>query len=204
MRKLAIILAVATLAVAPAMAQSKKDVQNARTEAKAAAKTLRRDGFKPLELGDVTTRLEKYFLKQYAGCTQVIGTADGCLTTNLAQVTALANAANLYALTAGGEVRARIVSSASSLSGQQIDNLVSSFERLVAKEIRGELVPFVTLVRDRKGHVDARAYCIVDLDGACQLRKRALEIALEEQALAEKYGTMVSEWIDEGFNKEEE
>ena len=97
-----------------------------------------------------------------------------------------------------------MISSATSLSGQQIDNLVSSFEHLVAKEIRGDLVPYITLVRERKGHVDARIYCIVDQDGAYLLRKRAMEIALEEQALVERYGSMVSEWIDEGFNKEKE
>jgi hypothetical protein len=52
--------------------------------------------------------------------------------------------------------------------------------------------------------ITARGYCIIDLDSAYQLRRRALEIALEEQSLAEQYGSMVSRWIDEGFNKVEE
>lgn len=201
MKKVLTIMIAALVALAPAFGQNRSDLKSAKKEAASAAKMLKREGFKPVELGDVKTRLEKYFLKVNAGCAQVIGVADNCLSTNLAQVTALSNAATQYAMLAGGDVRGRIVSSTTSLSGQQVDNIVSSFERLVEKDIRGELVPYVTAVREKKGRITARVYCIVDMDAAAQLRRRALEIALQEQALAEKYGSMVSDWIDEGFNK---
>ena len=199
------ILAAALVALAAVYAEpASKEVRSARREAAAAARTLKRGGYKPLELGNLESRLEGYFLKVNAGCPQIVGTADNCLSTNLAKVTALSNAANEYAMLAGGEVRGRIVGSTSSLTGQQIDNIVSSFERLVEKEIRGELVPYVTAVRDHRGRVSARVYCIVDADEASRLRRRAMELALEEQALAQKYGSCVSEWIDEGFAKAEE
>lgn len=204
MKKIALIASMMLMAAMPAIGQTKSELKAARKEAKAAAKLLKRDGFKPLELGDVQTRLEKYFLKVNAGCAQVIGVAENCMSTNLAQVTALSNAANQYAMLAGGDVRGRIVSSTTSLTGQQVDNIVSSFERLVEKDIRGELVPYITAVRNDKGNIAARAYCIVDVDAAYQLRRRALEIALEEQSLAEQYGSRVSEWIDAGFNKGQE
>ena len=202
-KKLVLIMIAALVAYVPVCGQTRNELSAARKEAAAAAKNLKREGFKPVELGDIQTRLEKYFLKVNAGCTQVVGVAENCMSTNLAQVTALANAANQYAMHAGGDVRGRIVSSTTSLTGQQVDNIVSSFERLVEKDIRGELVPYVTAIRDKRGKVAARAYCIVDLDAAYQLRRRALEIALEEQSLAEKYGSMVSSWIDEGFNTAE-
>ena len=204
MKRVFIAFALSVLTLGPVAAQTKKETRNARKEAAAAARTLRREGYKPLELGNVETKLEAYFLKLYAGCTQVVGTADNCMSTNLAQVTALSNAANEYAMLSGGEIRGRITSSTSSLTGQQLDNLVSSFERLVRKDIRGELVPYVTAVRDRKGRVSARTYCIVDVDAASRLRRQALELALEEQSLAETYGTMVSEWIGEGFRRSAE
>lgn len=204
MKKLAMILMATLIAFAPVYGQTRSDINTARKEASAAAKALKRDGFKAIELGDIKTRLEKYFLKVNAGCAQVIGVAENCMSTNLAQVTALANAANQYALLAGGDVRGRILSSTSSLSGQQVDNIVSSFERLVEKDIRGELVPYITAVRETRGRYAVRAYCIVDIDAASQVRRRAMETALEEQALAEQYGSMVSAWIDEGFNKAQE
>lgn len=204
MKKIALIASMMLMAAMPAIGQTKSELKAARKEAKAAAKLLKRDGFKPIELGDAQTRLEKYFLKVNAGCAQVIGVAENCMSTNLAQVTALSNAANQYAMLAGGDVRGRIVSSTTSLTGQQVDNIVSSFERLVEKDIRGELVPYITALRNDKGNIAARAYCIVDVDAAYQLRRRALEIALEEQSLAEQYGSRVSEWIDAGFNKGQE
>lgn len=204
MKKLAMILMAMLVAFAPVYGQTKSDINTARKEASAAAKALKRDGFKAIELGDIKTRLEKYFLKVNAGCAQVIGVAENCMSTNLAQVTALANAANQYALLAGGDVRGRILSSTNSLSGQQVDNIVSSFERLVEKDIRGELVPYITAVREKRGRYAVKAYCIIDIDTAYQVRRRAMEIALEEQALAEQYGSMVSAWIDEGFNKVQE
>lgn len=204
MKRVFIAFALSVLTLGPVAAQTKKETRTARKEAVAAARTLRREGYKPLELGNLETKLEAYFLKLYAGCTQVVGTADNCMSTNLAQVTALSNAANEYAMLSGGEIRGRITSSTSSLTGQQLDNLVSSFERLVRKDIRGELVPYVTAVRDRKGRVSARTYCIVDVDAASRLRRQALELALEEQSLAETYGSMVSEWIGEGFRRSAE
>lgn len=203
-KKLVLTMITALVAIAPVCGQTRRELNSIRKEASSAARTLKREGFKPIELGNIQSRLEKYFLKVNSGCAQVIGVADNCMSTNLAQVTALANAANQYAMLAGGDVRGRILTSTSSLTGQQVDNIVSSFERLVEKDIRGELVPYVTAVREKKGLITARAYCIIDLDSAYQLRRRALEIALEEQSLAEQYGSMVSGWIDEGFNKVQE
>ena len=201
--KMMVIIAVAALvALAPVSAQSRQELRAAKKEAAEAAKRLKRDGYKPVELGDIQTRLEKFFLKTYVGCPQVIGVAENCMSTNMGQVTALANAANQYAILAGGDIRGRLTSSITSMNGQQMDNLVSSFERLVEKEIRGELIPYVTAVRERRGVYSVRAYCIIDEDAAAQVRRRALMTALEEQKLAEQYGSMVSNWIDEGFRHE--
>ena len=201
--RLILMLAAIMAAMAPLSGQTKSELNTARKEAAAAAKALKREGFKAIELGDIQTRLERFFLKVNAGGTQIIGIAENCMSTNLAQITALTNAANQYAMLAGGEIRGRIVSNAQNLSGLEVDNLVSSFERLVAKDIRGELVPYITAVRDKWGRITARAYCLVDQDAAYQVRRRALEIALEEQSLSARYGSMVSAWIDEGFDKEQ-
>ena len=199
MKKIILIAAAALVALAPLSAESKKDQRDARKEAAAAAKTLKRDGYKPLELGDIQTRLEKYFIKTYDGCEQVVGTAENCMSSNLAQVTALANAANKYAINAGGSVRGRMVSSTSTLSNAQVDNLVASFERLVEIEIKGELVPYVLAVKEKRGVHSARAYCLVDIDGCLKAKMRAMQAALQEQALLEQYGSSISDWIDEGF-----
>src|SRR5574344_812376 len=122
MKKIVLIMIAALIAYVPMCGQTRSEQNAAHKDAVAAAKELRRAGFKPIELGNVQTRLEKYFLKVNNGCAQIIGVAENCMSTNLAQVTALANAANQYAMLAGGDVRGRIVSSTTSLTGQQVDN----------------------------------------------------------------------------------
>ena len=86
MKKLITLWAAALVVLAPLCAKSAND---ARKQAKAAERTLKKDGFKPYELGAVTTNLEKYFKKVDAGCTPILGTSGPCITENLAKVTAL-------------------------------------------------------------------------------------------------------------------
>ena len=198
MKKLITIWAAALVVLAPLCAKSAKE---ARKQAKAAERTLKKDGFKPYELGSVTVNLENYFQKVDAGCTPILGTSGPCITENLAKMTALANAANEYALMQGGDVRGRLISVGTNLSGQQMDNLIASFERLINKNIRGELIPYASFYKERGGMYQVRVYCIIDEDAAARARRHALERALEEQAMADEYGSLVSDWISEGFLK---
>ena len=211
MKKLITILAAALVALAPILAQEAEDAKpsaraasEARKAAKAAVKTLKKEGFRSYELGNASSYLERYFLKSADGCARIVGTSGPCISENLAKLTALANAANEYAVLQGGNVRGRIISTASSLSGQQLDNLVASFERLVEKKIRGELIPCATYFRSRGGRHSARVYCVVDEDSAARARRHAMALALEEQSLAERYGSLAADWVAEGFDRRAE
>lgn len=202
MKNLIIIAAALLVAAAPLGAQTRRELRNARTDAASAARTIRKEKFRMVELGDVETRLGQFFTKVNGGCVQVVGIADGCVSANLAKMTALNNAAVEYASNSGGKVRGRITSDASTVAGGQVDAIVAAYERLVLKEINGELVPFITLLRKgRDGGYDARVYCLVDRESAHSARMRAMELALEETRMAERYGSMISDWIDEGFSK---
>ena len=204
MKRFLLIAVAAPVALTTLCGQSKSELRNAKQDAASAARTLKREGFKPIELGGTDSLLERYFLKTQSGCRQIVGTAEDCITLNLAKTTALANAANEYAAHDGGVVRGRIVSSTSSMSGEQLDNVVASYERIVQKEIKGELIPFVTCVRNRKNRYSARIYCLVDADTASKARIRTLELALEEHSLAQTYGSIIFGWIDEGFSSVED
>lgn len=200
------------LAAAPSLAQgenddvklSRQETRDAARQAKAAGKLLRKEGYKPFDLGDVSDALERYYLKLGQGAPHIVGTSGPCMSENLAKLSAITNAANEWAVLQGGTIRGRIVSSASSLSGSQVDNLVASFERMVEKDISGELIPYVCVYKERGGRFTARAYCVIDAEAASMARRKALELALGEQALLEQYGSMVSDWISEGRWKESE
>ena len=209
MKKL-LLLAAALIVLAPCFSQdkeqkvSRKETQVAAKQARAAEKELRKQGFKSFEISSISSSLERYFLRLNDGCGSIVGTSTACISENLAKISALSNAANEYALIQGGTIRGRIVSSASSLSGAQVDNLVASFERLIEKDIRGELIPCACFFRERGGMYTARAFCLIDEEAAARARRHAMELALAEQALTQRYGTMVSEWINDGFVMAEE
>lgn len=201
MKKFISILIATVVAVSPVLAQTKQDIKAAKKEAKIAAKTLLNQGYRLLELGDLQTQLENFLLKAKSGQKQVVGTAEGCMSLNLAKTTALNNAINEYATMSGGMVKGRIASNSSSINGQQVDDIVAAYERLVLKEIKGEIQGCITLVKETKKKYDVRVYCLVDLDAAHAARMKAMSLALEELELSQKYGTEISNWIDEGFNQ---
>lgn len=191
----------ALVAIAPVAAQSSKDVRAAKKEAKTAAKQLKKEGFKLLELGDLQMQLQDYLVRAKAGCKQIVGTADNCMSINLGKTTALNNAINEYATLSGGVVKGRITTNTSNISGQQADDIVAAYERLVLKEIKGEIQTCITLVRQNKKNYDVRVYCLVDYDAAHAAKMKAMQLALEELNLAQQYGSAISDWIDEGLEK---
>lgn len=202
MKKFFILFAAALLAaVTPIQAQSKSEVNSIRKEAQKTSKKLTKEGFHLLEVGQLEERMTDYMLKVHDGCTQLVGTAEGCKSINLAKLTALNNAANEYATLSGGLVKGRLVSSINNLSELQTDDLVGAFERLIYKRIQGEIISPIILVRETKSGYDARVYSLVDYNTALIAQKSAFQKAIEESGLAQEYGSQLSEWIDEGFGK---
>jgi hypothetical protein len=98
-------------------------------------------------------------------------------------------------------VKGRITSNTSSINGQQVDDIVAAYERLVLKEIKGEIQTCVTLVKESRKKYDVRIYCLVDYDAAHAARMKAMTFALEELELSQQYGSQISDWIDEGLTK---
>lgn len=200
MKKHILIIAAALLvAAAPLNAQSKSEAKDIRKEAKAAARQLRKEGYSILGVGEPVSQLTLYLTRVRGGCTQIIGTADGCMSVNLGKVTALNNAANEYATLSGGLVKGRLTSSLIGISEQQADDLVGAYERLVYKNIQGELISPLVVYRKTGDGYDVRAYCLVDYDSSGIAQEAAFRKALESSGLAQEFGSRLTDWIDEGF-----
>lgn len=198
-KKVLMVAIVSLIALSHVMAQTKQEIKAAKKEAKIAAKQLKKEGYKLLELGDMQLQLQDYLTKAKSGCKQIVGTAESCMTINLGKTTALNNAINEYATMSGGIVKGRITSNTSNINGTQVDDIVAAYERLVMKEVKGEIQTCVTLVMENKKNFDVRVYCLVDYDAAHAARMKAMTLALEELNLSQEYGSQVSDWIDEGF-----
>lgn len=208
MKKITIMIFAMFIAMVSLTAQSnnnvkttKQEAKAAKKEAKAAAKQLKAEGFKLLELGDLQMQLQDYLVRAKAGCQQIVGTADHSMNINLGKTTALNNAINEYATLSGGVVKGRITTNTSNISGQQADDIVAAYERLVLKEIKDEIKNCITLVRDNKKDYEVRVYCLVDYDTAHAAKMKAMKLALEELNLAQEFGSSISDWVDEGLEK---
>ena len=58
-------------------------------------------------------------------------------------------------------------------------------------------------IRRKSGNIyEYQTFFIVNEDKALEARKRAMQRAVEETELAQKYAAKVSEFVNEGFNVE--
>ena len=118
------------LVCTPALAQTPKQIRQAKKLAKAEVKSLDKQGYRLSEIGDLKSELTDYILESMMGKEQIVGTSGPSASLNLAKLTAQNSAINEYVNTSGGMVKARITSDLSSVDGVQRDNIVAAFERM--------------------------------------------------------------------------
>ena len=85
-------------------------------------------------------------------------------------------------------------------TNMEFDKFYAAYERLVNKEIKGELRESYTIIREVKpGVFEMQTYFIVNEEAAMKARIKAMENAAIETELAQKYATKISEFVKEGF-----
>lgn len=144
---------------------------------------------------------------------EVLGIASRFKSKNVGHQMAINSACNTYAQSAGGNVRGRIVSD---MAGDgvdadaEFDNFYAAYERLVEKEIKGELKESFSVihclnpeapVKDREYEMES--YFILNESAASKARIRAMENALKESEAAQKYARQISEFVNEAFEVEQ-
>jgi hypothetical protein len=204
MKKILLLLGIVMLAAAPLSAQTNKQSRLAKKEAKKAVKEAEKEGYKMLEVGDLQMRIASHLEKVYAGTAfQIVNTAEGKKSVNMAKTIARNNVLNEHAESARSIVKGRVTSDMHDVNSVQSENFVAAYERLVLAELNGEVRVSYTLVRYNKkqNNYDVKLVCLVDYDAAHQAHLNAIKRAAEQQELAQKYGSKISEWINEGFVK---
>lgn len=182
--------------------------------AKKKAKTLEKKGWEiyssPLTL-DIAL-IEHYNKMNEKGAQQIVGVASAFKSKNVGKQAALNSAINEYARQARSFVRGRVISDMFNNPDdvpEEFDKFYAAYESMVVKEIKGELKPSFSLIRsngkDDNGQevYELETYCIVNEAEASKARIRAMENALKESTLAEKYASRVADFIREGFELEE-
>ena len=210
MRKIIMFL-LAFCLVAPVVdAQNKALEKELKKEYKDRKKELKKGGweiFGTSRSADVT--LLKHFDKLNTlgdDAKEVVGIASKFKSKNVGKQMAMNNACLTYAQSAGSYVKGRVMSD---MAGDgvdaegEMDNFYAAYERLVEKEIRGEMDESYSIIRDNgDGTFEMQTYFIVNESAASKARIRAMEEAAKESAAAQKYANQISEFVKEGFETE--
>lgn len=202
MKKLLFMVVAALVAVTPLYAQSNKELRQISKDAKVAAKEAEKEGYKMLEPGNLESEIAKHLTRLAGGeVFQIVSTANGKKSVNMAKSQARNNALNEHAESARSLVQGRVTSDMQDISGEQAENFVAAYERLVCAELSGEVRVSYTLVRHNKkeNNYDVKLVCYIDYEAAHKAHLNALNRAAEQQQLAQKYGSNISNWIQEGF-----
>lgn len=137
---------------------------------------------------------------------EIVGVASKFKSKNVGVQMAYNNAVVTYAQRAGSHIKGRV---ASDISGDgtdaegEFEHFYAAYEREVEKEIKGELEPSFTVIKDNgDGTYEMQSYFIASESAASKARIRAYENAMKESQAAQKYATKISEFVNEGVPEE--
>lgn len=196
-----------------ASAQNRQMKKALQKEYKAKIKKLTKEGW---QVFGTSRTLEVALLKHYEkleedGVTEVFGSATSG-NKNIGKEKLLMSACAAYAEKCGSNIKGRIVEDMGSIVSEsemaEFENFYAAYENNVQTQIKGELTSSFSIYRPVKinGHdvFEFETYYIVDEAAASRARIRAFQNAAKESAVAQKYATQVSKFIEEGNPSMEE
>lgn len=213
MKRLFIVLMVMALGLpSTTYAQSKALKKALKKEYKSKMKEYKKEGWK---IYGSSRSLDVALLTHYEKLNQggdnvyeIVGVASAFKSKNIGKQSAINNACNIYASQAGSHIKGRIISDMAANAddvASEFDHFYAAYERLVEKEIRGEMSESFSVIRDKgDGSFEMQTYFIVNEDAATKARIRAFENAAKESEAAQKYAERVSKFVREGFNPSDE
>lgn len=137
---------------------------------------------------------------------EVLGVATKFKSKNVGHQMAINSACVTYAQQAGSHLQGRVLSNMNGdgVDGDgEMDHFYAAYERLVEKEIKGEMQESYSVIHDNgDGTFEMQTFFIISESAASKARIRAMENAARETEMAQKYAEKVSEFVKEGFENE--
>lgn len=206
-------LILAVILMVPAVEAENKQLQKAlKKEYKAKMKEYKKEKWK---LFGSSRTLEVALLQHYdqlnnlgEDAREVVGIASRFKSKNVGHQQAINNACITYAQQAGSHLKGRVVSDIAANgddTSAEFDHFYAAYERLVEKEIKGEMTESYSIIRcidPKTGEYEMQTYFIVNESAATRARIRAMENALKESEAAQRYAQKVSDFVKEGFATE--
>lgn len=205
MKKILIVL-MALVMIVPAYAENKALEKARKKELKTKLKEYKKNKWEVMGSHTLEVALATHYdrLNQLGeDGHEVEGVSTSTKSKNTGKQMAINNAAITYAQEAGSTLKGRVVADIKGNGADAIgefENFYAAYERLVEKEIKGELEPSFTIIRPNSdGTFEIRSYFIVSESNAAKARQRALEGAFKESQIAEEHAEQISSFVREGF-----
>lgn len=205
MKQLLLCLLLTVMGLNVVVAQNKVLDKAMKKEYKAKMKEYKKEGWKIITSSHTleVELLQHYEKLKAENTSELVGAVSNCQSINVCRQAALNNAAAYYASLAGSQLKGRIVSdmavNQSFQDGiEEFDKLYAAYERLVEKEIKGEIQESYTIIRTNEfGNKEVQTFYIVNEEAAVKARIRAWENAIKESEAAQKYASEVSKFVNE-------
>lgn len=204
MKKLiALLMAVCFLAPVYAQNYDKALEKALKKEMKQKMKEYKKEGYKIMGSRTMEVALTKHYAKlAELGDDGLVfdGISSRTKSKNIGEQQAINNATLKYAQRAGSTVKGRVVSdgfaNASDDEGE-FDKFYAAYERLVEQKVKNALIPSYSVIKTNDdGTYEVQAFFIVDESIARVGRQAALEAALKDTSLAQKYAEKISEFVN--------
>lgn len=206
-------LILAAILMVPAVQAENKQLEKAlKKEYKAKMKEYKKGKW---ELFGSSRTLEVALLSHYDqlntlgdDAREVVGIASRFKSKNVGHQMVINNACATYAQQAGSHIKGRVVSDIAANSDDtsaEFDHFYAAYERLVEKEIKGEMTESYSIIRcidPKTGEYEMQTFFIINESAATRARIRAMENALKESEAAQRYAQKVSDFVKEGFATE--
>lgn len=212
MRKLIMLLMALVLMVPAVSADSavNKELQKAlKKEKKEKMKEYKKEGWK---LFGSSRTLDVALLTHYDKLSnlgddgrEVVGVASKFKSKSVGHQMAINDACITYAQQAGSTLQGRVVSDLSgdgTEAAAEFDHFIAAYERLVEKEIKGEMEESYSIIRSNNdGTSEMQTFFIVSESAASKARIRALDNALKESEAAQRHADKIADFVRAGFDK---
>ena len=136
---------------------------------------------------------------------EVVGVATNVKSKNAGHQMAINNACITYGQQAGSQVKGRVISDLAANGTDatgEFDHFYAAYERLVEKEIRGEMEESFTIIKEMSpGIYEFQTFFIVSESAASKARIRAMEDALKESEAAQKHAKTIADFVRQGFTE---
>ncbi len=206
MKKIIMLLLAVAIAVPAINADLNKTLNKAlEKEYKVKKKQLNKEKWTPMGSRSLDVSLLKHYqtLNDTENDAQEIIGVARAKSKNTAYQMAANNAMIKYAGDAASSLKGRVMTDVFANgvdSESDFDHFFSAYERLVEREIKGEMKESMALYRQLPdGTYEINTYYIVSENAAAKARMRALENAMKESEAAQRYADKISEFVNSAF-----